>query len=304
MSHREPRPSRATGRGDGVPPARAVDASMGLLNDVMYRPVRLGPSRPSSGGGGSDKDGGRRRMVTAVLSGLLGLLTVTAILSLRAPAAAVDEGRALLVEEITDRTAERDDLETTSRQLSDEIAELQERLLRVSDPTLVAELRRLELLAGAVPVGGPGLVVELDDGAVLEQGAADPESRVQDVDLKMVVNALWAAGAEAMAVNGERLTSLTTVRTAGETIWVNFVPLTAPYRVEAVGDPATMQTRFARSSAAATLVSLESTYGITATVSTAEELDLPAGSARGLRYATTTVDVTSSTETPAQEGAS
>jgi uncharacterized protein YlxW (UPF0749 family) len=301
MSHREP--TARPGRPEGTPPPRAVDASMGLLNDVMYRPVPLGTGRP----GGPDPDRRDSRSRTAVhvaLSVLLGLLTVTAILSLRTPAGAVDQGRALLVEQITERTAAGDALDVTGRELAEEIADLQEELLRVSDPALVAELRRLELLSGAVPVGGPGLVVELADGPALTDGAVDPESRVQDVDLKMVVNALWASGAEAMAVNGERLTSLTTVRTAGETIWVNFVPLASPYRVEAIGDPAMMQTRFARTSAAATLVSLESAYGITGTVTTASDLTLPAGSGRALRHATTPTDVTSSSEISTQEGAS
>lgn len=303
MSHRQPRPEPAAARADGAPPARAVDPSMGLLNDVMYRPVPLGPGRrpPRLGPAG---EGWRRPAVTVALSGVLGLLTVTAILSLRAPAGAVDEGRALLVEQITERTAERDALDADGQRLSEEITALQEELLRVSDPTLVAQVQRLELVAGAVPVAGPGVTVELDDGSALQDGVVDPESRVQDVDLKMVVNALWAAGAEAMAVNGQRLTSLTTVRTAGETIWVNFVPLVPPYRVEAIGDPATMQTRFARSSAAATLVSLEGTYGITAAVAAADDLTLPAGSGRALRYATGAAGVTSSGETPVEEGAS
>lgn len=300
MSHRDPTRPRGAAPADGGPPPRAVDASMGLLNEVMYRPVTLGPRRPGAPGPDGRADV-RQTVVHVALSVLLGLLTVTAILSLRAPAGAVDEGRALLVEQITDRTAERDALDASGRELTEEIAVLQEELLRVSDPALVARLRELELLSGALPVGGPGIVVELDDGGALEDGVVDPESRVQDVDLKMVVNALWAAGAEAMAVNGQRLTSLTTVRTAGETIWVNFVPLTPPYRVEAVGEPSALQTRFARSSAAATLVSLESTYGITATVSTAEELALPAGSGRALRYATPASGVTSSTSTPTQE---
>jgi uncharacterized protein YlxW (UPF0749 family) len=274
---------------------------MGLLNDVMYRPVELGRRRPPADGP-QDRGPVPRVVVHAALSAVLGLVTVTAVLSLRAPAQAVDEGKALLIEQITERTDQRDGLEATGQDLAEEIAALQEELLRVSDPALVAELRRSELLAGALAVTGPGVVVELDDGDLLEGGALDPDSRVQDVDLKMVVNALWSAGAEAMAVNGQRLTSLTTVRTAGEAIWVNFVPLTAPYRVEAIGDAGPMAARFARSPAAATLVSLESAYGITADVTTAAELELPAGSGRGLRYATTPADVTSSTGSVTQEG--
>ena len=60
-------------------------------------------------------------------------------------------------------------------------------------------------------------------------------SRVLDVDLQSVVNGLWAGGAEAVAVNGQRLTALTTIRAAGSAILVDFRPVTSPYEVSAIG---------------------------------------------------------------------
>ena len=59
-----------------------------------------------------------------------------------------------------------------------------------------------------------------------------------------MVNGLWAAGAEAVAVNGQRLTALSAIRSAGDAILVDYRPLTRPYVVVAIGDPRTLQSRF------------------------------------------------------------
>ena len=55
------------------------------------------------------------------------------------------------------------------------------------------------------------------------------------VDLQNVANALWAAGAEAIAINGQRLTATSTIRAAGNAILVDFRPVTSPYEVSAIG---------------------------------------------------------------------
>jgi uncharacterized protein YlxW (UPF0749 family) len=71
-----------------------------------------------------------------------------------------------------------------------------------------------------------------------------PEGRVRDADLQDVVNGLWAAGAEAVAVDGQRLTALSAIRSAGESVLVDLRPLSPPYTVEAVGDPAALEVGF------------------------------------------------------------
>ena len=64
------------------------------------------------------------------------------------------------------------------------------------------------------------------------------DGRVYDRDLQDVVNALWLAGAEAMSINGQRLTAATAIRSAGEAILVNSRPLSPPSLVHAIGNPA------------------------------------------------------------------
>jgi uncharacterized protein YlxW (UPF0749 family) len=158
----------------------------------------------------------------------------------------------------------------------------------VDDPALLEVLARDELAAGTAPVSGPGLRLTLRD-APTAQGdteAVDPDERVQDVDLQVVTNGLWAAGAEAIAVNGQRLTVLTAIRSAGSAILVDLAPLSGPYVVEAIGDPTPMQTAFARTTAAQHLSTLRNTYGIAGEISAQSQLELPGSSRTRLSAAT------------------
>ena len=99
---------------------------------------------------------------------------------------------------------------------------------------------------------------------------ADDNGRIQDRDLQSMVNALWAAGAEAVAVDGQRLAPTTTIRAAGEAILVDLRPVHGPYTIAAVGDPATLLPRFADSEAARRFQSYTGLYGIQFTVRAAD----------------------------------
>ena len=79
--------------------------------------------------------------------------------------------------------------------------------------------------------------------------SSDARDRVLDLDLQVLANGLWQAGAEAVAINGHRLSGLTAIRSAGDAITVDYRSLTRPYRVEAIGDPRTLPARFVESPA-------------------------------------------------------
>jgi uncharacterized protein YlxW (UPF0749 family) len=113
----------------------------------------------------------------------------------------------------------------------------------------------------------------------------DDNGRIQDRDLQSLVNALWAAGAEAVSVGGQRLAPTTTIRAAGEAILVDLRPVQSPYTLAAVGDPATLLPRFADSEAARRFQSYTDLYGIQFTVRSAKDLQLPAATDPDLRYA-------------------
>jgi uncharacterized protein YlxW (UPF0749 family) len=101
-----------------------------------------------------------------------------------------------------------------------------------------SEIDRLGLYAGLVDVTGPGLVVEMRDSPLRRSPTGDPNDLViHQQDIQAVVNALWEGGAEAMSINGERLTSDSAVRCVGNTLLLHGSVYAPPYRITAIGDP-------------------------------------------------------------------
>lgn len=275
---------------------RALDASMGLLNEISSRALEpdyaqaAERARRAPAGGGPERV--RRGATAMLLAILLGATIMVAVLQLRQPTGVGQSPRELLVREIDERTAEAGELATTRDALTAQIAAIQEEALS-ADPGFLARLAETEVLSGAGPVTGPGLVMVIDDGPDAASGE-DPEARVQDVDLQVITNGLWAAGAEAIAVNGHRLTSLSAIRSASQAVLVDLAPVLPPYRIEAIGDVRAMQTAFARSKAAGHVTFLTGTYGITVSTSSETELQLPGAPSATLRYAVPLDDVASS----------
>lgn len=146
---------------------------------------------------------------------------------------------------------------------------------------VLAQLRRLGVLTGAGAVRGPGVQVIVDDAP----GADSARNRVLDSDLQRLVNGFWEAGAEAVAVNGQRLTNLSTIRTAGGAIAVNNRSLRRPYRVQIIGNKDTLPARFAETSSGQAWLDLQRDVGLRLTITPQNLLRLPAA-AVSLRYAT------------------
>ena len=93
--------------------------------------------------------------------------------------------------------------------------------------------------AGLTPVGGPGLVVTLEDSPIEDPPEGiDPNLLVvHQQDIQAFVNALWAGGATGVTLQGQRLVSTTGIKCVGNTVVLEGVPYAPPYRIEAVGDP-------------------------------------------------------------------
>lgn len=144
------------------------------------------------------------------------------------------------------------------------------------------EIDRLSLLAGTTAVHGTGLSVTLSDSP-LARSNDSPDYVIQDVDLQLVVNELWAAGAEAIAVNGQRLVATSAIRTAGVAVLVNYKVLASPYRVEAVGDSATLLDRFEQSEVAQRFHNWTSVYKLGFAVKQSGSIQIPAFQG-GLRF--------------------
>ena len=117
---------------------------------------------------------------------------------------------------------------------------------------LDAEARSLGTAAGTVPVRGPAVSVRLDDapsaGTVPDGFTAD-DLVVHQQDVQAVVNALWAAGAEAMTLMDQRVISTSAVRCVGNVLILQGRVYSPPYTVTAIGDPAALERGLERSSA-------------------------------------------------------
>lgn len=104
-----------------------------------------------------------------------------------------------------------------------------------------ADLLRAENLAGLTDVYGPGITVTLSDAKNTDPSAPPEYFIIHDSDVRSLVNELLAAGAEAIAVNGERVVSTTAIRCVGPVIIVNNSRSSTPFVIEAIGDAATLE---------------------------------------------------------------
>ncbi len=141
-----------------------------------------------------------------------------------------------LVFKLNNVTQERD-------ALAKEVISLREKIANVRNNDnatagIQDELRKSNMSAGLVPVQGPGIVVTLNDSPRTLQANEDPnDSIVHDKDILRIVNELKASGAEAIAVNDERIVAMSEIRCAGTTVLVNMNKIGPPFIIKAIGDP-------------------------------------------------------------------
>jgi uncharacterized protein YlxW (UPF0749 family) len=172
----------------------------------------------------------------------LGLLAVMLATSAQtsAPADARIGQRLELVELIQQEEARARALQEQVDALSAEIASLEEHT--TADTIEVSELREaldaIAAPAGLTPVRGLGVTVTLNDSTSTMPVDGDPNDYViHEEDLQGAINALWAGGAEAMAVNGYRVIATTAIRCVGNVLLLHGTTHSPPYEIEAIGDP-------------------------------------------------------------------
>lgn len=233
------------------------------------------------------------RAVSLVVIVVLGFLFAVAYRQAMADEPGRAQARSGLVAQIKQRQGETDALSERADQLRTEVSRQREAALTGSQ---AARLRELEAGTGLGRVRGDGVVVRLADApgnADAVTGAGVGPSRVIYSDLQGVANDLWAAGAEAIAINGQRLTATSTIRSAGQAILVDFRPVTGPYEVSAIG-PGSLAERYGRSRSALTMRKVAQATGLSFGVREADDLTLPAAPEPRLRYAEPSVSPSSS----------
>lgn len=148
-----------------------------------------------------------------------------------------------------------------------------ERLQKLND-----ELDAQRALAGLSAARGPGVAVTLDDSKARSVPAlADPNAYlIHEFDVRDVVNVLWLAGAEAVAVNDERVMGNTSVYCVGSTVMVNTTRLSPPYVIRAIGEPGVLAETLRNPSYLSLLRQKADKYGVKFQVAQVPKLTLPA----------------------------
>ncbi|MBV7247288.1 DUF881 domain-containing protein [Streptomyces fimicarius] len=271
-------------RSTASPPARP-DASMSLLNNVMDHSLDDGYAEASARRK-ADGSAGLPRTLKSKLGLAAGLVVAALVVTLgaaeaRIAAPVVAKEREELIDRINAETQAADTLESSVDALRSDVSERQRKALEQhggDQGELVA------LLAGATPVEGPGVKLVVDDAKNTDQGGGGPREssgfadtgRVRDRDMQRVVNGLWESGAEAIAINGQRLTALSAIRAAGDAILVDNRPLVPPYTVLAVGDGKKLATAFRDSADGQYLQALKESFDIRTSISDQAKVQLPA----------------------------
>ena len=236
-----------------------------------------------------------------VLVGFLMVITGTATSAANRTA---EPRRQAIIDQILDQQKNVDNLDK-------QVVDARENVAKADAAAGVASAQRgvenreeqsLALAAGTVAVKGSGLVVEVSDAPKkADSTAAFDATRIQDNDLQLLVNALFAAGAEAIAVNDNRIVAVTPIRAAGGTIVVNYRPVNSPYKVVAIGANKDV---FKQSEIAGRFSQWKTKYQLGYSVNSGRNLSAPAYSGRvGIDLATAAT-TTTTTALPSSTGRS
>jgi uncharacterized protein YlxW (UPF0749 family) len=223
----------------------------------------------------------------AVALAAIGFLFAVAYHHAVAAEPGTSKARRDLVADVRARQQQTDDLRKRADDLREDVARARDSAL--ADSGEAARLRELAAGAGLGKVTGDGVVVRLADAPpqidpVTGKQSADNPGVVLDRDLQDIANGLWLAGAEAIAVNGQRLAGTSTIRSAGGVILVDFKPVTEPYEVAAIGPP-TITDAFNASATAKRFRRYVDTYRMQFGVKARQGLTLAAAPDPRLHYA-------------------
>lgn len=259
-------------------------ASMALIFDAMRHPID--PSYADSAARreaqGAPARSWRPSPLLIISLLLIGLMVGAAAHALRVPRAVAQDRHAQLVDQIETKQSDNDDASAELTRLRDDVASAQKGALdRQSQAGLKKTLDDATRTAGLAEVRGPGVVMTVSNPDTKGADSADSDPRtgnaanaVTSTDLQQLVNGWWQAGATGIAINGQRVTSMTAIRFAGSAVLVNFRPLTPPYEISVMG-PDDMQKTFTGSFADQYAASLrKSGFGVTSNAS--NDVDLPA----------------------------
>jgi uncharacterized protein YlxW (UPF0749 family) len=230
----------------------------------------------------------------ALAAMLVATVFAAAVAQARSVAPGVRTAQQLLAASVRSTQATAAKLAQRRSVLAAQVDEVQRLALaeNVTGQRLLTRLDALSLAAASTAVVGPGLKVTVTDPGVGPNLSDVSKQRVNgsrqiilDRDLQLVVNSLWASGAEAIAVGGARIGPNVTIRQAGGAILVDNNPTPSPNTILAIGPPHGMRDVFENSPGLHRLRLLEASYGVGISVTVSDRLTLPAGAIRDVKFA-------------------
>ncbi|HEX4470371.1 MAG TPA: DUF881 domain-containing protein [Nocardioides sp.] len=213
---------------------------------------------------------------------VFGLLVTVAAVQTSRNASASDASRDSLIKQVNLRRQGLTDLQQQLSRVDGRVLDLQAQLSSLSsaDKATATRTRGLEASTGFGAVRGPGVQVTVNSAP----GSAGTQL-VRDSDLTLLSDALWAAGAEAISVNGQRLTALGAFRNVGTGILLNSQPVNPPYVFQVVGDPDSLPANLLSSSIGEKWYALKESLGFRFDVHNGGTMTLPAAAPQRLRSA-------------------
>jgi uncharacterized protein YlxW (UPF0749 family) len=191
---------------------------------------------------------------------------------------ATERERSTLISDVAARKKAQASREATAERLRKEVADLSASVDRF-DPAY----QNLRIETGDLAASGPGITVVASPST---KGNLD--GSITDDDLQILVNGLWYAGAEAVAINGERIGTMTGIHFANGAINVNFKDIAPPYAVVALGPSDTLLQRFEDNPAGHYWASRQRNQAVQFGVTPSSDLSVPAVPKKRatIRYAT------------------
>jgi uncharacterized protein YlxW (UPF0749 family) len=264
-----------------------------LLVDLVTDPRDPGYEAAAARRGGEPSNRWWDRPAVALGCVIVGFTLAVAYAHTNRSAPETAKVHTALVNRVRSAEAEGDSLAKSVQTLSGQLNSVRDAALNGASSALAKSVNLDQLEAGSIVVTGPGLTVTLKDptasASVAPNGSRANEIAgnqvITDRDVRSVVNELWADGAEAIAVNGIRLTPTSAIRFAGDAVLVDYQPISSPYTIDAIGNADNLATGFAESDVASRYTTLAGVKGIGFSFDEHTNLTLPASPTVSLRYA-------------------
>lgn len=252
-------------------------ASMSLLNQLLNNPLDAGYLE--------DHPEPRSRSARVAYKLIVVALAITLGIAFTIAVRALNVTKDINVRsELLQRAQSLQEIVTT---LDNDVSQLTSAVKNLSDDvipqTSVSSTTAISL--ATVKVTGPGVEVLLNDAPDSALTVGGVKGKVRDQDLRIVVNALWGSGAEAITVNDLRIAPGTFIRTAGSSILVNITAIVPPYSIKAIGDTNALSTSLVRGFTGDYISGAESVLGISVTTSNSESLTMEAMDLRQINVA-------------------